>query len=148
MVTNSGSWLLDTSVFLRALFSESPATKRWLNEQKSNGARFYASRLLEVEARRAVLNNKLLRSSSFAPEPVLAAALGELDIVAMSEGILDEAAGLRVVLRAADAIHVATALALGADETTLVTHDTQMASAAISLGLLVFDPVSDDLLTR
>jgi len=135
---------LDTSVFLRALFLESPATKRWLDEQKSDGARFYASRLLEVEARRAVLNNKLLRSSSFAPEPVLAAALGELDIVVMSEEILDDAAGLRVFLRAADAIHCATALALGTDEVTLVTHDVQMASAATFLGVPVFDPVSDD----
>jgi len=47
-----------------------------------------------------------------------------------------------------DALHVAFALSLGADETTVVTHDEEIAAACTALGLSVIDPVADDSLHR
>lgn len=41
-------------------------------------------------------------------------------------------------------MHVASALRLGAAHVTIVTHDAQMARAAVALGFVVFDPEGDD----
>ena len=135
-------WFMDTSVFLRALLGDSPAAAEWINSQRRAGAEFYASRLLAVEAYRTVLNKTLLGMDDFGAAAV-DSAIGMFSLVDVTDQILDDACVLRAVLRAADAIHVATALALGT--VTLVTHDAQMAAAARTLGLAVTDPVTDDV---
>lgn len=55
-----------------------------------------------------------------------------------------EAIALDPVLGGADSVHVASAVRLGVDKVTIVTHDAQMARAAVSLGFDVLDPVTDD----
>lgn len=72
------------------------------------------------------------------------AYLGRFAIGTQVDALFDEAARLRQMLRASDALHVAFALQLGVDETTIVTHDEEMAAACAALGFDVIDPVSDD----
>lgn len=62
-----------------------------------------------------------------------------LDVVELSAEIADHAAGLAVAhpLSGADAVHLATALALGDGEVVLATWDRRLAAAAAAEGLSV-----------
>jgi predicted nucleic acid-binding protein len=57
--------------------------------------------------------------------------------VAMTHTVLDQAATLLpgIRLRTLDAIHLASALALGSELRTLVTYDVRLVAAAAALGL-------------
>jgi uncharacterized protein len=62
-------------------------------------------------------------------------------LVPIDDGILRGAADLSPAgLRTLDAIHVATALSLGEDVTTLVTYDGRLAEAATVAGIPVIAP--------
>lgn len=67
--------------------------------------------------------------------------LRTIDLVAIDDRIL-EAAGVLApgALRTLDAIHVATALAIGDDLAEIVTYDERMVEAARSLGLPTIAP--------
>ena len=66
--------------------------------------------------------------------------LRDYDEVEITSEIRDRAAGLPGRLKALDAIHVATAEALGEDLVSFVTYDRAMASVARSQGLPVASP--------
>jgi predicted nucleic acid-binding protein len=66
--------------------------------------------------------------------------LRDYDELEITSEIRDRAAALPGTLKALDAIHVATAEALGEDLVSIVTYDAAMASAARSLGLPVASP--------
>lgn len=69
---------------------------------------------------------------------VLLAALAQIPlgaVVRQTAATLDPAE-----LRTLDAIHLASALALGNDLATVITYDQRMATAAIALGLQVVAP--------
>ncbi len=67
--------------------------------------------------------------------------LTRLDLVRISNGVLDEAAVLLPAdLRSLDAIHLATARRLGQDLGAIVTYDERMAEAATHLGHRVVAP--------
>lgn len=69
------------------------------------------------------------------------AVLGQMQIVGITEDILSAAANLEpVLLRSLDAIHVASALALGAHLRVVVTYDVRMQEAARAAGLNVVAP--------
>lgn len=70
--------------------------------------------------------------------------LDEFILVAVEDGLIDEAIALDPVLGGADSLRITSALRLGVGCLTIVTHDAQMARAAASLGFTVFDPVTDD----
>jgi len=57
--------------------------------------------------------------------------------------LLSKAVALPYQLGTADALHVATALRLGR-HVIIVTHDRQMANAAIELNFKVLDAVTED----
>jgi predicted nucleic acid-binding protein len=62
-------------------------------------------------------------------------------LVALEEGIRTKAAVLgSPVVRSLDAIHLATALAIGDDQLEFVTYDGRQADAARALGLKVVQP--------
>ncbi len=69
-------------------------------------------------------------------------ALTRIELVRVNDRILD-AAGLLppAEIRSLDAIHLATAKALGSDLGSFVTYDGRMASAANDLGLKVISPL-------
>ena len=128
---------VDSSVLLRAVVEGLPAAREWFDAAAAAGDRFVASRMLELEVRRVLKNAGL-------DDAVATAYLDEFALVALTDDLIDEAIALDQRLGGADALHIATALRLGAGAVTVVTHDRQMAAAARELGFEVVDPVSDD----
>jgi predicted nucleic acid-binding protein len=125
---------LDSSAFVKLVVSEreSRALRSFLTRRRTRHA---SSAILRAEALRAVRHG--------GPE-VLAhtrSALRRVELVAVTDGILDVAGTLEPrVLRTLDAIHLATALALGDDLDLVVTYDTRMAEGARLLGLQAVSP--------
>jgi len=70
--------------------------------------------------------------------------LDEFALIAVGDDLVDEAIALDPVLGGSDSLHIAAALRLGIDSVTIVTHDAQLARAAMTLGFDVLDPVTDD----
>lgn len=68
--------------------------------------------------------------------------VGRLHLLSMTSALLDSAADLAPnrPLRSLDAIHLASAQALGSDLRAVLTYDLRMASAAEELGLVVTAP--------
>jgi len=65
-------------------------------------------------------------------------------LVPIDDGIIRGAADLAPVgLRTLDALHIATALSLGEDITSLVTYDERLAEAAVTAGIEVIAPGTD-----
>jgi predicted nucleic acid-binding protein len=124
---------LDSSaiVKLAVLEAESQALRRFLRRKRS----LVTSALARTEVARALL-----------PFGTVALARGEdalnrLDVVRVSDRVLRAAgAMLPRELRSLDAIHLATAAALGNDLAQLCTYDGRMASAAAGLGMKVVAP--------
>lgn len=88
-----------------------------------------------------LLHTELHCASGRHPTAVpLAAVSGVLDRVALFDLIRGDlvAAGLHAPLRGNDAIHLAVAIRLGADE--MITYDDELASAAQRAGLTVTSP--------
>jgi uncharacterized protein len=96
---------------------------------------FVSSALLGVEAVRAC--------ARYGPEYAAAArdALGTLALLAIDDHLLTRAASLAPpALRALDAIHLATALAVGDDLGAFVAYDARLLEAAGAHGLPVVSP--------
>jgi len=68
--------------------------------------------------------------------------LEQTEQVPLTRAVLDEAGGLLpgVRLRTLDAIHLASAIALGTELRTLITYDTGLGQAAADVGLVSFAP--------
>ena len=132
---------VDASAVLRVLFVESGPSVPLLA-----GDHVVSSRLIEVEAFRAVDRERLLGGLSDAETAIKRKELTQLlamtDLTPVDGTVIDRAKNsFAVNLRAIDAIHVATAelLAAAADGEPLEfwTHDERQATAAISRGLTV-----------
>jgi predicted nucleic acid-binding protein len=125
---------LDSSAFVKLVVSEpeSRALRSFLARRRT---RHVSSAILRAEALRAVRHG--------GPE-VLAntrSALRRVELVAVTDGILDGAGALEPrVVRTLDAIHLATALALGDDLDVVVTYDTRMVEGTRLLGLDAASP--------
>ena len=67
--------------------------------------------------------------------------LRRLEVVRVNDEILKTAGSmLPIELRSFDAIHLATAVLIGADLARVCTYDDRMISSAKALGLAVFAP--------
>jgi predicted nucleic acid-binding protein len=137
MASSERTWLVHSSVLLRVIADKSDSAREWFETAYAAGDRFVGSRMLELEVLRVVKN------AGF-PTDVATEYLDEFALIAVGDDLIDEAIALDPVLGGADAVHIASALRLGTDMVTIVTHDAQMARAAASLGFEVVDPVSDD----
>ena len=125
---------LDSSAFMKVIVheAESHALRTYL---AANDARRVSSALLRAEALRAVRH--------LGPDALAAVREGirRVDIIAIDDRILDSSGILEPrVLRTLDAIHLATALAIGDDLDAVVTYDERMVEAARLLGLAVVTP--------
>ena len=129
------------SALLRVLFSE-PGIAVPLRP----GDHVLSSRIVEVETYRAVDRERLLgnlddtRTATKRKE--LTDLLTMLDLVSVDEAVIERAkASFAVNVRALDAIHVATAEIIAAEEPDhpleFWTHDERQATAALSRGLTV-----------
>jgi predicted nucleic acid-binding protein len=127
---------LDSSAFVKVLIAEpeSGALRKFLSdgpERRGSSAR------IRAEALRAV---RQLGSVALA---TVREGLRGVDLIAIDDRILDAAGILEpAILRTLDAIHVATALAMGDDLSAVVTYDDRMTEAARLLGLPTVSPGS------
>ncbi|HZA53325.1 MAG TPA: type II toxin-antitoxin system VapC family toxin [Candidatus Udaeobacter sp.] len=130
---------IDTSVILRILFREPNPVEVWGKWQRA-----FSSSLWRVEALRTV--DRLRLSGDVSDEDVadlvrdIRVVHETLAIYPLSERILQRASeSFPTVVETLDAIHLATALALREVEPidSLLTHDSQLATAAQSLGFTV-----------
>ena len=125
---------LDSSAFVKVVVKEpeSRALRAFLSRRRT---RRVSSALLRVEALRAVRH--------LGPDALAAVreALRRVDLVGIDDRILDSAGILEPrILRTLDAIHLATALALGDDLAQVVTYDEHMTQGATVVGLATIAP--------
>lgn len=134
MPTSDRVLYLDTSAFLKAVFieNESGALRDFASLTTTQ---FVSSELLETEARRAALRLDTRWLT------IIEYRLENVTLIAITRDVLVMAGRLQPAgLRSLDAIHLATALSLGASLNTIITYDRRMATAATSVGLSVSTP--------
>ena len=125
---------LDSSAFVKVVVRErgSAALRAFL---AGSDARRVSSALLRTEAVRA--------ARDLGPDALAAVREGirRIDLIGIDDRILDVAGSLPPgVLRTLDAIHIASALAVGDDLDTIVTYDERMVAAARLVGLPTVTP--------
>lgn len=125
---------LDSSAFVK-LIVEEPETAALRGFLERAEQRRVSSALLRTESLRAVRH---LGAEAFA---AVREALRRIDLVGVDDRILDAAGTLEPrILRTLDAIHVATAMAVGDDLDAIVTYDERMLEAAALLGFATVAP--------
>jgi uncharacterized protein len=125
---------LDTSAFVKLIVAEpeSAALRRFLARWPDRAS----ATLLRTEALRA-----LRRSGHDGHVGAARRMLGAMRLVRLDEPLLDRAGELDPrELRSLDAIHLAAALAIGADLGILLTYDDRLGHAARERGLAVESP--------
>jgi len=125
---------LDTSIAVHALRG-TPEAEAWFDDVTADPRQeIVSSRILQTE-----LTRVLRRDGN----PVLdrEAILGHVGLVPLGEAILTTAESIADHVKTLDAIHLATALALGSG-TVVVTHDENVKRVAASLGLSSSDPIA------
>lgn len=124
---------LDSSAIVKLAVREpeSDALRRYLRRRRP----YVSSALARTEVARAVL------ALGPAAQQRARAVLARVELVRVSDQILTEAGALAPAeLRALDAIHLATAAALGPLLARLITYDDRMATAAHAMGFTVVAP--------
>jgi uncharacterized protein len=129
---------LDSSalVKLAVVEKDTVALTRWLADREDQAR--ITSELARVEVTRAVM--RAMPTALLQAHHVVARTYK----VAMTEEVLATAASLQPqALRSLDAVHLASALTLGARLTAFVCYDARLNSAAEALHLPVATPVSE-----
>ena len=128
---------LDASALVKLAIREAETDA--LRDQLLGYATRATSRLAAVEVPRALVRRG---SESVAlGGDAVAAALEGIIVVELDEAIASVAASLEPAsLRSLDAIHLATALAMGDELEALITYDDRLADAARAAGLAVIAP--------
>jgi predicted nucleic acid-binding protein len=126
---------LDSSAFVK-LAVEEPETATLRAYVAGRGeSRRVSSALLRTESLRAVRH---LGAEALA---TVREGLRRVDLVGIDDRILDAAGTLEPrILRTLDAIHLATAMAVGDDLEAIVSYDERMVEAATLLGLATVTP--------
>jgi predicted nucleic acid-binding protein len=125
---------VETSAAAKLMFNEaeSPDLKAFLDQVADQGEGPWSSMLLETELRRAAVRTG-------ATQELVTDVLERFDLVEPDRTIYREAGLLGGAdLRWLDALHVVTALRLGADR--FVTYDKRQEAAASSAGLRIIAP--------
>lgn len=127
---------VDTSASLKRVLREpeSPAVTRVLAEHDAAGDLLAASTLSWLEAWRTFRRAGLPRVDVLVEHAQSGIAEHQLDVTALGQARLVGPHSLRAL----DAIHLASAIAVNAD--ALLTYDSRLAQAAGSLGLTVLAP--------
>ena len=131
------SCYLDASAIVKLATAE--AETQALRAHLAQHQHLITSRLATVEVPRA-LKRRGPESEASAAEP-MREVLEHLQVVELDAGIAMIVAVLAPpTLRSLDAIHLASALAIGEELTEVVTYDLRLAAAARSAGLEVRSP--------
>lgn len=136
----SGLIYLDTSAVIKRVFleEESIALRDAITDAVEAGGRFATSVLTLVEVSRGV-RGRVEKESLSALHQAIARSTDDAAIAPIDERTVESARVIGPpVLRSLDAIHLATAVALGADE--LWTYDERLAEASVEMGIPVRMP--------
>lgn len=126
------TWYLDTSAALKLILYEAES-EALIGAITAVGPTLAASFLLETELRRAVHRVPALS------QQLITSILDRVDLYEVSPAIIRQAGLLPGEhLRSLDALHLATAIAIGADE--VLTYDRRLAEAAGAVGMAVSAP--------
>ncbi|MDR3107870.1 MAG: type II toxin-antitoxin system VapC family toxin [Bifidobacteriaceae bacterium] len=123
----------DTSALVKLVKSE--AGSETMRRLWTDGAEFVSSLLAKAELLRAVRAEgaEVIRQAR--------TLLAAVDLLPVTGAIAESAVGLDpAVTRTLDALHVASALALGPDLDAVITYDGRLADAARRSGLEVLAP--------
>jgi uncharacterized protein len=123
---------IDSSALVKAVLRE-PESDDLLRHFRQTRPSLIASSLLKVETTRAIRQVEPTKGLA-----ELNSALEEIVLVAVTETILRRAANLEPALRSLDAVHLATALDVGAE--AMIVYDRRLADAARGYGLTVLSP--------
>jgi predicted nucleic acid-binding protein len=127
---------LDSSAMVKLVRreAESSPLRRFLRRHREDGR--VTSALARVEVVRAVAGGGAAAVAHARRQ------LARVDQINLDRELLDEAAALAPgsVLRSLDAIHLASARAVGSDLRAMVTYDQRMHAAAVALGIVVDTP--------
>ncbi len=125
---------LDSSAFVKLV----------VNEAETAALRTFLAGRPARRVSSTLLRTEVLRATRHLGPEVLATvreSLRRIDLVSIDDRILDGAGTIEPgVLRTLDAIHLATALAVGDDLDAIVTYDLRMIQAARLLGLPTASP--------
>ncbi len=122
---------LDTSAFLKLLVDEEHSSN--LRAALAH-ATVWSSALLDVEAHRAARRLGL-------PADVVAEYLEAVTLIVLGDHTIASAREVRSdSLRTLDALHLASAMELGADLDAVVTYDRRLAQGCTAEGCKVFAP--------
>lgn len=128
-------YYLDTSLAYHALVGTPPAVA-WVDATVARSPEaLVSSRLLRTELTRA-----LRREGT--PVSDRDAVLDKVGLIPITESILLAAEAITEHVKTLDAIHLASALAVGGD-LVVASHDTNLKRVAEVLGMDVLDPVQD-----
>lgn len=130
----SSRYYVDTSIAVMALLGHSESAARWLEEiDNDHSAELVSSRILRTELTRVLRREGL----PVADRERLLVGVG---VVPLTDGILQQAEAIVPHVKTLDAIHLASALAIGGSP-VIVSHDANMIAVAAELGLDTYDPV-------
>ena len=127
---------VDSSALLKRVFveAESPAVRQLLRETHASGDLLTASSLAWLEVWRALRRAGVANVSSLVPRALAGIAEFPLQESVLVRARRAGADGLRTL----DAIHLASAVAVGAD--SVLTFDDRLADAAAAEGITVLAP--------
>lgn len=126
---------LHSSAVLKLLVQEpeSDSLEDWLTQQSD--VPVASSELARVEVPRAC------RRLNVEAVPAARVLLGQLDMIPLTTTLLEQAADVGdPLLRALDAIHLASALSIRAELSAFVTYDRRLATATHDAGIGVLQP--------
>lgn len=125
---------LDTSIAVHALRG-TPAAQDWFDGATADARNeFVSSRILQTELTRVLRRD----AQAVAQRESI---LRHVGVIPLSESILTAAEAIGHHVKTLDAVHLASALALGS-ATVVVTHDANVIRVAESLGLTAYDPLA------
>jgi predicted nucleic acid-binding protein len=132
----AGIYYMDTSVILRIVLGHSDAAAGWFDARLRVGDHLVTSRLAVLESVRVLRREGLdtgLGDDLFS----------RMALLSVDDELLEDAGEIGPHVKSLDAIHLASALRIGIDQATVVTHDANMLHTAAELGFDVHDPVTD-----
>jgi predicted nucleic acid-binding protein len=128
------AWYFDTSALVKLVVveAETPALMDWLRSKDRRAVGSDIARVELIRAVRRVPGGNVVRAR---------AVLASLELLTISADLLDRAALIEPAsLRALDAIHLASALAIGDALEGVVAYDARLLDAARNLGLETVSP--------
>lgn len=125
---------IDASAALKLVVEE---PESWGLADALAGDQLISSEICRVELGRALLRLELGQGA----ERLVRGVVERIELLRLDDQILDRASDIGPTdLRTLDAIHLASALALGRELDAVVTYDRRLAGAAEEAGLAVMSP--------